>query len=148
MVCGDQQSKFDLTQFDYESFTGTGCLTQKTILVETIKWEELSNWSDAILVDVRPVEQFNIVRFVSHEKMVHLPLNDVLLRKKELIESLIKQQIQGFSGHEKLLVFCRSGVTSKVAVGILNDLGFNSVNVENGMAGFKNWSGKEFSTLM
>ena len=100
-----------------------------------------------MIIDCRPEEMTNVVRFVNQQNMIFIPLTKIRLQKKDDIIMAIDEKIKEFKQTDQVYVMCRSGVTSKEAVYVLKNMGFSAVNIENGISGYKKWSGKDFNTL-
>jgi len=126
-------------QFDYEEFVGLKmCSTSVPATIpedKNIKWKDfmtIFNAPDfkekAVLVDVRPKEQFDVVKLPN---AVSLPLGVMTqLSKDKLVEYDITPEKQVY-------VMCKRGIASKSATKHLLGLGFNGVyNIEGGITSY------------
>lgn len=148
VICSEVGRKvFDIQKFDYLEFVGMKCEMISPAKIPHIDWSEVENDKNSLIIDCRPQEQYNIVHFEKENRIVHVALSLIQKKNKNEIENAVKNKVQTFDSSQKMLVFCRSGVTSQTAVRILNDLGFISVNIIGGLAEYKKWSGKSFNPL-
>ena len=115
--------------------------------VETVEWEEMIKIQPKIILDCRPEEFTNVVKFIQQPNLAYVPLSTIQMKNKQQITDIIKTQIINYDEKDTIYVFCRSGVTSKEAVYIMKNIGLAAVNVRKGLSGFKEWSGKDFNTL-
>jgi rhodanese-related sulfurtransferase len=107
----------------------------------------LNGFPKKLLIDCRPPEQFDILRFEEMPNVVHIPLDRLKFMSKAEIEGRLVLAPSDTTDKTKMYVFCRSGVTSQQAVEYLNKLGFESFNIAKGLVGYRDYSGYDFSAL-
>lgn len=147
-VCGEENRRtFDLRAFDYAKFIQGNCQLNSIYHVDSISWESLMKLNDKCIVDCRPTEQHNIIRFIGTDEVVHLPLNDIHANNAGFISSTLRSKFTNFNAESNVYVFCRSGITSITAVQILCGLGIKAVNITDGLVGYKAYSEVEFNPL-
>ena len=99
---------------------GNAIVNQKEGLVDTITWqktEELKDKEGCCVLDVRTNEEYEKGKC---EKSMHIPLDEIRNRIKELDKS------------KEYLVYCRTGLRSYIACRILKQNGFKVKNITGG----------------
>ena len=99
---------------------GNAIVNQIEGLVDTITWqkvEELKGKKEYCVLDVRTNEEYEKGKC---EKSMHIPLDEIRNRIKELDKS------------KEYLVYCRTGLRSYIACRILKQNGFKVKNITGG----------------
>ena len=117
VICGINPTQKNLLA-DYESF----CATPKEASINVVALKlKMDNGDDFILVDVREPHEFEIVRIPGS---VLIPLSQ--FQDGSALENLPR--------NKQIILHCRSGVRSAMALEILKTAGFNdSTHVEGGV---------------
>ncbi|MDC7127347.1 MAG: FAD-dependent oxidoreductase [Spirochaetales bacterium] len=92
-------------------------------IVENVNWNELNNYSDAVLLDVRDPEE---VELGSIPHSVFIPVNELRSRLGELDKT------------KSYILYCASGVRAYVAARMMTQNGFKEV--KNLAGGYATWN--------
>ncbi len=112
------------------SCTRAGDSPEKEITVEQVKMK-IADSTDVVLLDVRTEGEFN-------GNLGHLP-GAILIPIQELDSRL--KELDKYKDKE-IIVYCRSGNRSGTGARILNEKGFNAVNMLGGMIEWNEKYGK------
>jgi len=144
-ICGEpekrQITEKNLENYDYEEFVNPSCTrVEKRVKIPAecnIKWIEFlqdDKSEDKIntVIDVRPVEQFNMFKLnIKNCLTINLPF-------KNLVEDLEHlEKTHNFKKENKLYVMCRAGNQSTHAVKFLLEQGYSNIfNIQDGIHGY------------
>ena len=136
-ACG--QEPLDLATYNYEEFVGLGACEVALPSEKELDWSEIPKDSPHVFLDVRPKVQHDVISFPGVE------LEPVRSIEDSSPEEL-KAKFAHFEG-KKVLVFCRSGNTSRPAALKLIEAGFDAVSMKGGLIGYKKMRGGDFPLL-
>ena len=139
IIWGENPTIIDITQYDYDEL----CPTPPWSLVDVVKIpsekdktvndlfkDKNENQEKIAIIDVRPVEQFNIVNIPGS---FNIPEDQIVKElKKDLLDEIVNT-------HEKVYILCRRGNKSRTATKFLIDHGYENVyNVRGGITQYVN----------
>ncbi len=99
--------------------------TLKSITVEEVK-EKIENKEDIVLLDVRSLEEYE-------GSLGHLD-SSILIPIDQLLERI--EELNKFKGNQ-IIVLCKGGFRSRRGTQILNEAGFNALDMQGGMLAYR-----------
>jgi len=110
------------------TFLAVSCNAQEKNGYSTEEFIKLKNEKkDLVLLDVRTPQEL-VGELGKIDGVINIPLNELEQRLDELKQYKDKE----------IIVVCRSGRRSDIGTGILQKHGFNAMNLEGGMLGYRN----------
>ena len=133
---------------DYEAFCGIQCSQNTSLKIlepeermtgEEYKERFLDGNEEHLLIDVRPKLQADITKL---ENAISIPLQELQKGNGiDLIEDLIEQQIKRNSDKAKIVMMCRRGNASQMAVRLLKSkIKNDKIEIKDIIGGLEKWA--------